>query len=114
MEYLGSAVVGGQRVTGLLSAKETQIVLRLKERAKNDGLRGTQTEYSQIWLPKGEKEMEEITLDEVKTLMEKLRALGCDALDLRRLPRCAIPMKAVAGAGHEAALSNRRTYIGYQ
>lgn len=80
VEYLGSATVGNGRVSGALSAEETQIVLRTKQLAKLEVITEDGGIRLQIWLPKAESERQGLEEKNVLQVMRKLQALHCDAL----------------------------------
>lgn len=73
VEYTGCAAVGGGRITGILTAAETHLVLTLREQT-------TVTQISDngatIAIPQG------INLDTAARLVTKLQSLNCDALRL--------------------------------
>lgn len=75
VEYLGSAAVSEGRVSGILTARETQIAtLAMIEGRRAVAIDGEQL---QLFLPKDGVLAE--SRDEVQAVLEKLQALGCDS-----------------------------------
>ncbi len=76
VEYVGSAAVSRDRVCGTLTAEETQLVLRVLQNA--DLRIARDSLQMQIHLPRHS----ELAGQEqrVSSVMEKLQAMGCDAL----------------------------------
>ncbi|MEG2701117.1 MAG: hypothetical protein RSA65_00780 [Clostridia bacterium] len=78
VEYLGSAAVGNGRVSGVLTAKETQLALRALAKAKRKvAVNGGEAQL-QLWLA-GDQELLENS-EALTALVQKLQALHCDAL----------------------------------
>ena len=73
VEYTGCAVVGGSRVTGLLTAAETRLLLTLRRNAKVTQLCES---GGIITIPQG------VSLSAAAQLVTKLQLLRCDALRL--------------------------------
>ena len=74
MEYLGSAAVSEGRVSGILTARETQIAtLAMIEGRRAVAIDGEQLQL-QLFLPKDGALAE--SRDEVQAVLEKLQALG--------------------------------------
>lgn len=73
VEYTGCAVVGGSRVTGLLTAAETKLLLTLRQQAKVTQLDET---GGIIAIPQG------LSLTDAAQLVTKLQLLRCDGLHL--------------------------------
>lgn len=83
VEYLGSAAVSSGRVSGILTADETQLTLRLLSEAKLKTARQGEEVQLQIWL---DQENDLINDQErIRTLMEKLQALHSDPLTFGRI-----------------------------
>ena len=77
VEYLGSAAVSEGRVSGILTARETQIAtLAMIEGRRAVAIDGEQLQL-QLFLPKDGALAE--SRDEVQAVLEKLQALGCDS-----------------------------------
>ena len=77
VEYLGSAAVSEGRVSGLLTARETQIAtLAMIEGRRAVAIDGEQLQL-QLFLP-GDSVLAQ-SRDEVQAVLEKLQALGCDS-----------------------------------
>ena len=78
VEYLGAAALSGHRVSGILTADQVQLALRLKEEAKMRVLREGERLCLQINLPKDSTLLQ--NTDAIVGLMETLQALGSDPL----------------------------------
>lgn len=77
VEYLGSAAVSEGRVSGLLTARETQIAtLAMIEGRRAVAIDGEQLQL-QLFLPASSALAQ--NRDEVQAVLEKLKALGCDS-----------------------------------
>ena len=77
VEYLGSAAVSEGRVSGLLTARETQIAtLAMIEGRRAVAIDGEQLQL-QLFLP-GDSALAQ-NRGEVQAVLEKLQALGCDS-----------------------------------
>lgn len=78
VEYLGAAAVSDGRVSGVLTADETQLVLRLLSEAD---LRAARTEDAlQLQILLDEKNPLAESVDAIKDVMAHLQALDCDPL----------------------------------
>ena len=78
VEYLGAAAVSEGRVSGVLTADETQLALRLfKETTRRVARNGDQLQL-QILLKEGSDLTDD--LPRIDDLMQKLQSLDCDAL----------------------------------
>ncbi len=78
VEYLGAAAVSEGRVSGVLTADETQLALRLfKETTRRVARNGNQLQL-QILLKEGSDLTDD--LPRIDDLMQKLQSLDCDAL----------------------------------
>ncbi len=77
VEYLGSAAVSEGRVSGLLTARETQIAtLAMIEGRRAVAIDGEQLQL-QLFLPASSALAQ--NRDEVQAVLKKLKALGCDS-----------------------------------
>lgn len=83
VEYLGAAAVSGGRVSGVLTADQVQLCLRLKEEARLLTAREGERVQLQIHLPK-EGPLAQ-SADAVMGLMETLQALHSDAMGFGRI-----------------------------
>jgi len=78
VEYLGAAALSSRRVSGILTADQVQLTLRLLEEADIRAKRMGEALQLQILVPK-ENELSQNT-DAIYGLMETLQALGSDPL----------------------------------
>lgn len=83
VEYLGSAAISSGRVSGILTADETQLTLRLLSEAKLKVAREGEQIQLQIWLD-GENDLAN-DQERIRTLMEKLKTLHSDPLTFGRI-----------------------------
>jgi len=83
VEYLGSAAVNDQRVSGVLTADETQLVLRLLDEATLKTAREGESLQLQIWLD----EESDLSRNQqaIYEALSRLQALGSDALTFGRI-----------------------------
>ena len=80
IEYLGSAAVGNGRVSGLLDARETELLLRLRRTARIAVAIDGQRTQLQLRLPKEPEAPDAVPPDEALRVLQKLQALHCDGL----------------------------------
>lgn len=78
VEYLGSAAVSDGRVSGLLTARETQVALRAWDEAERRAAIGGDPMQLQLWVREGTALQRES--QSLLDVMKKLQALDCDAL----------------------------------
>lgn len=76
VEYLGSAALSGGRVSGVFSADETQLLLRVREEAAIRVARSGESMQLQILLPKGSALCADT--DAIRALARKAQALHAD------------------------------------
>ena len=78
VEYLGAATVSDGRVSGTLTAEETQLAVRvLSEAQRRVAIDGERLQL-QILLPRDGQLRQ--SRERIRALMDKLQALGCDAM----------------------------------
>lgn len=76
VEYLGSAAMSGGRVSGVFTADETQLLLRVREEAALRVARDGENMQLQIVLPKGSPLASD--MDAIRALVQKAQALRSD------------------------------------
>ena len=76
VDYLGAAAVSDGRVSGVLTADETQLALRLLSESRRRTARHGDQLQLQILLP----EKSDLDAEKILQLMKKLQALDSDAL----------------------------------
>ncbi len=78
VEYLGAAVISDDRISGLLTAREAQVVLRAKDESTLRVAAEGDSMQLQVWIKKGTPLHKESGV--LLNVMKKLQALDSDAL----------------------------------